>query len=201
MLRIATATVDASLRWVNTENLAVLTSRHSLPGWLNQGRELPPLPTQRLSPLRSNEAIRSDTHVGIVPVALQRVDGHSQWRWHSAPRVSSGQPGQLCDGIPIHPPGPDRQRSLTRCLNSHLVDQTQPAHQKDVEPLFRLLSLKLLYDVRKSTPCEIEAGVVIKGLRITGVDTHENALPDGEILSAGAVWRVLTPSEMWGHDK
>lgn len=33
------------------------------------------------------------------------------------------------------------------------------------------------------------------------MDTHENALPGGEILLAGAPWRVLRPSEMWGYDK
>lgn len=47
----------------------------------------------------------------------------------------------------------------------------------------------------------MQAGAVIKGLGITGVDTHENALPGGVILLAGAPWRVLRPSEMWGHDK
>lgn len=53
--------------------------------------------------------------------------------------------------------------------------------------------------MRKSK--EMLAGVVIKGLRITGVDTPENALPGGEILLVGAPWRVLRPSEVWGHDK
>lgn len=53
--------------------------------------------------------------------------------------------------------------------------------------------------MRKSK--EMQAGVVIKGLRITGVDTPENALLGGEISFAGALWRVLRPSEMWGHDK
>ncbi len=67
--------------------------------------------------------------------------------------------------------------------------------------MFRVLTFKLLCDVVRRTPREMQAGVVIKGLRITGVDTHENALPGGEILLAGALWRVLRPSEMWGHDK
>jgi hypothetical protein len=58
---------------LDTDNQAIETSKHPHWAWLNQGSEVSLLRTHRLSQLRSSEATRSDTHVGIAPVGLRRV--------------------------------------------------------------------------------------------------------------------------------